>query len=539
MLKHHYARLFSQANLERYTLFFFIVTVVGMPISSFLMSLGSVGLAVLWLISGNWHYKIDNIKQNKTILPLIGIALITIVWVLFTDDYKAALREIKNDAMIIPFVLVVASIKITSRQVYIILNAFVIATIVSSLISLAVYFGIYTPIKQEVLNIRNISIFISHIRLGLMCVLSVVIIAFQLYRNFTQTKIWKRIVLILCALWLIYFVFLLQTATSWFVLFALFVATMIFYRKQFPQWLTISGLSLALLIVVVVITLFTKVYTDFYTIKDNNKTLPQTTSLGNKYYHDTTLNLLENGYYVHRYICQEELKSTWDSISLQPYNGYNKYGNSTKWTLIRFLTSKGYTKDREGVLKLTAGEIIAVEQGCASCIYLSSSNIYKRFYESIWEVDRYIKLNNPNNKSLCMRIEFMKAAVHIIKNNFWFGIGTGDIKAVSEKTYEELNSPLEDRYRKVYVHNQFIFHFASYGLVGFLIFMCCLFFPFVSLKHRHYIMVQYFILIIMSMLNENTLGTQAGMLLFIVPYTLLYCLSKQEEDLSDSLNRPF
>lgn len=518
MLKSLYFRIFTEKNIETLAVVLLIITAVGLPLSACLMSIGTVGLAVLWLVSGHFDYKIANLRTSRYLFPIAGLPIISLIWFINSTNFKYAFHDIniKHALLVLPIVL--GSIKLSIKQISLVLHLFVIATFVSSIASFAIYLGIYVP-EKPILNIRDITI-IPHIRFGLMCVLSVCITAYYIFKK--RRTIRKSIILLLgiLSLWLIYFTILLQTVTSWFVMFLLFCSYMINYRKKIKLWL--SGIFAFLIIVFVsaVLLFILKVNSDFYTIKNYDRPLNSTTQLGNAYVHDTTNFMTENGYYIYRFICKKELSSTWDSISSIPYGNTDKLGNPIGATLMRFLTSKGYTKDREGVLLLTSDEVNAIENGCGCCVFLEKSSFYKRVYEIIWEIDRYTKYNDPNGKSICMRMEFLKATFYLIKNNFWFGVGTGDFRDEFKNAYEAMNSSLSKEYRNLAICDQYLTFFVTFGIFGFLASVTCLILPFIMSERKSFLLISFFILIMASMISENTLDSQAGALLFVFFYSL-------------------
>lgn len=519
MLKLLYTRFFDTRNIEFWAIVLLCITAVGLPLSACFMSIGTIGLAVLFTISGHWDYKIKNLKKNIPMLLITGLPLISLLWFANTSNFKYALHDINIKHVLLVLPLAVGSVRLTRKQIFLILQVFVLATIISSLASLGIYLGIYVP-KKAILNIRDITI-IPHIRFGLMCVMSVCIIAYKLYEDFRNNHPIKNVVMVASALWLIYFTILLQTVTSWIVMFVLLCAYPIIYHKRLGKHAGIIYIAVVTTIIATSVLFVLKVHSDFHTIKDYGKPFDSVTLSGNPYTSDTTSTLIENGYYVNRFICKKELVQTWDSVSSIPYSGTDERGHSIGATVIRFLSSKGYTKDREGVLALTANEIKAIEHGCGSCVFLERSSAYKRVYEIIWEIDRYTKYGDPNGKSICMRIEFWKASRHIIKEHFWFGIGTGDFRDEFRTAYDEINSALSNDYRNLAICNQYLTFLISFGIFGFMASIFFLIVPFAKAKRRGFLLISFFILIMTSMISENTLDSQAGVLLFAFFYTLL------------------
>ena len=528
MLKLLYTRFFDTRNIEFLAIVLLCITAVGMPLSRFLMSFGTVGLAILFGISGHWDYKCANLKKSKFLWPLVFLFLLHIVWLFRANDISGAMNDINSKMPLIIFPLAIGSVRLTKKQIMFILHVFVVAVVISTLVSLLVYLGVYVP-QKPVDNIRRISIFISHIRLGLMCLMSICIILYIWFRNRKKLQIWHKMVFCATIVWLFYFVILIQTVTSWVAFFVVMVVALIVYRKNLKRWQKASiGVLFAGTFLFGALFVY-NVVSNFYKIRDTETELPKFTMQGNPYTHNLDSKVLENGHYVYRYLCVEELSNEWVKRSSTDLNSKNKSGFTNKHTLIRYLTSKGLPKDSCGFWQLSNAEIKSIEEGCACCIYNEKSSIYKRTYELIWEFDRYLKENDPNGKSVCMRIEFMKTGMHILKANLLFGVGTGDVKKSFAQAYEETNSPLKSEYRHM-AHNQYLTFAISLGLIGFVLAMAFMIAPLFMRKSTNFLLVAFCTICFVSMFDEDTLIRQLGSRMFAMMYSLALLLPTYDEE---------
>lgn len=524
MLKSLYTRIFTARNVEWFMLFLICITAVGMPLSRFLMSTGTTSVAIWWAISGNWRYKIDNLKENKFLWPIIAIFLLHVVWLIGADNAAEAIDDINVKLPLLFFPLAIGSLRFTSKQIIIMLQVFVIAVIISTLVSLGVYLEIYTPSKP-VNNIRDISIFVSHIRLGLMCLMSVGVIVYIWHKKAAEMKIWHKIVLGVTIIWLVYFIMLIQTATSWISAFVVITVLFVVYHKRLKKWQLYGSVVLLIALVTATVVFISGVYTDFHHIKDTETNLPEYTLKGNRYNHDAESPNIENGYYVNRYICNTELAAEWNKRSAIKIDSIDGHGQPIKHTIIRYLTSKGLPKDSCGVWQLTQADIDGIEEGATSCIYVENSHVYQRIYEVIWEFDHYQKYGDPNGKSVCMRVEFFKTGLHIAKQHLWFGVGTGDVVDAFAQAYKETDSPLESKYQH-YAHNQYLTFAIALGLVGLLLVLICMFAPFFLLRTTHFLLITFFTILFVSMFDEDSLTRQLGSIMFALMYSLTLVLAK-------------
>jgi hypothetical protein len=106
--------------------------------------------------------------------------------------------------------------------------------------------------------------------------------------------------------------------------------------------------------------------------------LEKHTALGNNYKHDTLSLGVEDGKYVGLYLSTNELRTAWNKRSSFDFDGNDQNEQLIKYTIIRFMTSKDYRKDAEGVNKLTDKEIKAIERGIANINYIQSPNLKTR-----------------------------------------------------------------------------------------------------------------------------------------------------------------
>jgi O-antigen ligase len=122
-----------------------------------------------------------------------------------------------------------------------------------------------------------------------------------------------------------------------------------------------------------------------------------------------------------------------------------------------------------------------------------------------------------------MRWEFWKAGINILKKHWLLGVGTGDVAHAFSKSYDEIKSELNPEYR-LRAHNQYLTFAVALGMLGFI---PILYFFFLWIKirpkaqNRNYLAWVFLIISFLSMINEDTLETQAGVS-FIVYFACLF-----------------
>jgi hypothetical protein len=230
--------------------------------------------------------------------------------------------------------------------------------------------------------------------------------------------------------------------------------------------------------------------------------------------------MLENGYHVGLYLCIPELSEAWKKVSNMDFNGPDRKGQELKYTLVRYLTSLGLRKDAYGVSQLKPEDVRLIEDGMANCIYRQPKRFSVRIYETIWEFDQYRKGANPSGHSVTQRIEYLKTGWAIFRDQPVFGVGTGDTKMAFDGKYVEMNSRIDPAWRKR-AHNQFLTFLVAHGIIGFVLILSAIVVPVITEKRRSTVFILMFLVVaLLSMLNEDTLETQAGVAFF----AFFYCL---------------
>ncbi|MGE4287805.1 MAG: O-antigen ligase family protein [Salinivirgaceae bacterium] len=502
---------------------------VGLPLSPFLVGASQFFLLLSWFIEGDFKNKWLRLKSNRALHAFLILPLLHFLWLFNTSDYTYALHDIKIKLPLLVFPLLLGTAKpITKKELDLILAVFILAVFSGTMVTMSILTGIY---PYNYTDIREASIFISHIRFGLMIVFVLVVLGKFIAEALHLNK--KNMALALSALfiWMLFFLIILQSVTSWVILFFLVFFLFFFYYKQITKaYLKIAGWLVLIMLVVGTSTLLGVLIYNFYfkkTIAFNE--LPNKTPRGNLYLNDTTTRTKENGHYVRVLISYKELGQTWPSLSQIPFNGKDANGYSIWATMIRYLTSKGLPKDQDGLMALEPEDIRMIEKGYASCVYRSKFIPYIKAYSILWELDRYFKSGDANNKSVAQRIEYLKAAGHLISKHFWFGVGTGDLNKDYKKAFAEIDTRLhpENQHR---AHNQYLTFFVAFGLFGFMLSLSSMFFPLIWHGNKHNLMLISFIFItFLSMINEDTLETQAGVSFYIFFYTLLLFSSSNKK----------
>lgn len=479
-----------------------------------------------WLLELDFKRKWMELKENKSILIFTGIFFVHLVWLINTSNYKYAFHDLGNKAILVLFPIIIGTSKeINRQQLKTILVWFSTAVVFSSCISTLILFEF---IDYPIQSIRDISPFMSHIRLSLLINIAIFSLGYLLFYEQVKKSRFEIFTFAVFIIWLIVFLYLLKSYTGIFVFFiTLFVVLGVVSFKIgdiVPKLFLQVSLITIFLLIASYITHSVSKYLTTETIDIEN--LDKYTKSGNEYDQPFNVDQIENGNYVWIYVCQKELKKEWNELSLLSYDEKDKKGQDVKYTLIRYLTSKGYRKDSVGFSKLSIHDIHNIEHGMANYIFEDKFAIYPKIYDAIWQIDVYRKGYNPAGNSITSRAEFVKTAFGIIKKNFWFGVGTGDVRDSFNKQYEinESQLPMRNRLR---AHNQYVTFFLTFGFIGFILVLFSMFYPLFKFKaFNNYLFLVFFLIALLSFIDEDTLETQIGVTFFSYFYSLFLFGSK-------------
>lgn len=481
-----------------------------MPLSRFGLSVAQFSMLGIWLLDGRLLAKARLLFSDKAALALVSFYLLHVAGLFYTSDFEYALKDLRVKLPLLFLPVVFATFPpLDKTRTRVLLLVFMAAVLLASLVSLWIY------LFSEFNDFRDLSPFISHIRLSLNACLALFFAGYFLYSNPALNSL-KAIGLIAFMAWMILFLIMIESITGLIivlvVLYGLLLAGLFMFRHK--AWKFVS------LFLLIAIPLYTTIYLN-NTVKDfihphknDLSNLEVLTPGGQAYQHDTVQQPVECGSYVGLYVCEPELRSAWNAISTFDFDGYDEKEQHLKYTLIRYLNSKDLRKDSLGVASLESQDIRNVEMGIANFYYTRPLNINSRLYKLLWEYQINRLNGNPGGHSMSQRFEFWRVSLHIIRDNLFFGVGTGDIKQAYAAKYVQLNSELEPRFRHR-AHNQFLAIFVTFGILGLLWFVFSLVYPgIVKRKLTSYRYFVFWVTMIISMLVEDTLETQMGVTLY-------------------------
>lgn len=490
----------------------------GMMMGGIPTSIPMIILMANWLLEGEFKQKWVKLKASRIFWVLVSVFFIHCIGLIYTQNFKDGLRDIQVKLPIFLIPLIFFSVNLpTIRELNIMLYSFILGTFIDT-----AWCIVYSFFINHTETLRETSRFMSHIRLGLFINMAICC-CFYFFKH--QKTIFKKILFLCLATYFITTLLVMGLASGLFHLLILSIAFCLLIILKQQLKLKLIALSLLLGCIFLFVNYVAKVYkSQFYTHNTINKS---------KEFSEPVNTQMENGNLVFTTVNNTELKQQWqkhfpaDSFNFQPsFHNINRY-----YVILRYLASKNLSKDSAGMTKLSGKDLIHIKNNITNYLYPDWGFLHKRIYELVNEYDELKHGRHVNGHSLTMRFYFWKASLNIIKENLFFGVGTGDVQQQLNETYIKTKSPLSAQWYKR-PHNQFITITVALGFTGLLIFIFNLLYPLIKLKkHLHVLYFPFFILLISSFFYEDTIESQAGVSFYVVFNTvfLSYAASKKQQ----------
>jgi hypothetical protein len=487
------------------------ILIVGITLSNVLMSIGAIWIISNWLIEGDFKKKWERLKSRRSLWFVLFIFFFGLLSILWSDNAEYWFRDGRMKLPLLAIPLSMATSELLERKHFHFLLFVFFGMLTYT--SLWNYLHFIDP-ENQATDIREMSRFISHVRLSTLLVIGIFSAIYCVVQN-----VGNRIILSLLIPWFLFYLYKSQVLNGYLLLSIISVFSMVYALKSISniRYRLIAGFVFASGLVVAS-ALFLQLLSSFNGIeKIDRETLPEKTINGNYYYHNFENKRTENGNYIWINMCQKELEAEWNRRSKIAYDSLNKKGYPLYGTLMRYMTSKGLKKDSVGVWSLTPEEIELIEEGCNSVVV--EDGFKARLQAFMYDYETYLTGGDPNGHSIMQRMEHLKTAMLILKEEWIFGVGTGDLNDIFQKTYADTGSRLlpENRWR---AHNQFLSIWISLGLIGFIVFVLMLIWPLLEHERRDYFLLIITLTLFFTSLFQDVLETQAGITIFALFYSL-------------------
>ncbi len=505
-------------NIRHYLFYLgIILTIIGLPFSRAMLSIGQVTMAVVFLFDINLITKLKSFVKNKAALSFVSFYLLLWFGLLYSTDIDYALFDLRTKLPLLIFPLVFATEKPLKYKEYRFFLLIFVATVIASIST-----SLWIYINKDLTDYRDAFPFVSHIRISLEVIISIGILIYFTFFDNKGIPRWLKVIFSLVVLFLLWVSVILELMTAIVILLITFLISFVYLllRNKNKPWMKVFAIGSSLFLLLISIWLY-NVVNDYRTVPnfDINK-LEKYSKLGNKYEHKPFAYQIENGNYIGIYTQWEEMRAAWNKRSKFDFDGKDKRNQDICFTLQRYLNSKHLRKDVEGVESLTNEDVENVEKGIANCEYAKKFSFKKRIYKVLWEYGMYQHGDNASGHTLIQRIELWKTAYNIFVDKPFFGVGTGDIPNAFEQKFAENNSPLlGSRLRS---HNEFLSVLVTLGIFGLLVFLLSIFYPIFYLGLWNNQLLFWFICFLsISMIWEDTIETQVGVSIFAFFYSFI------------------
>ncbi|MBS1637681.1 MAG: O-antigen ligase family protein [Bacteroidetes bacterium] len=464
-----------------------------------------------WLLEGRFREKWQLLKNNRIFWALSLLFILHAVGMLYTSNAAQGIKDLRNKLPLEALPLVFFSTKaISAEEFRLLFGFFLLSVFVSSVCCFIVYLG-YT--KKVIHDVRDASVFMSHIRFSLFIAFAIMCAAYFFTKESKQIK-W---ILGLLIAWLLFYLYKLEMATGFVCLCITVCVLVLVYSYRHANRFVSLGILLSLAAVLVFAGTMLYRSSSYFTsnpASPANRLLKRTYN-GNPYLQDTLFGLAENGNLITININDNELRKDWNTRSRISYDSCDSKKNVLRYTILRYLASKGFTRDSVGLSHLTNNDIHNIELGVTNYKYPITSGIEARWRELVWEYNNQKRGKNPSGHTFAMRIEFWRTALYIVGKHPLIGVGTGDVQDAFNAAYVETGTALDANWR-LRNHNQYLAIAVAFGLTGLLLFLFYLTYPaFVLRKYVHVLYWPFFIISLLSFVTEDTLETQSGVTFFI------------------------
>ena len=450
--------------------------------------------------------RFNDFIHNKVAVVMVSMYVMHFIGLIYTSDFQYAFKDLRIKLPLLVFPLILSSMKPLNRKQFdTVLWFFISSVFFVTILGAIKYF------RRDFVDVRELSVFVSHIRVSLCVVLSIFVLGYYFVKR--NYNIIVKFIIVFLIIWFLWQIMIMESFIGILIIASLCLVLAIgLIFKNRNRIVKISA-AVVLVVLALIAVRFPVKFIKEYRTPDKIvvEQLDTHTKLGNPYVFDTIHYDVEDARYVGLYLSKEEMIEAWNKRSVKIIN---EECDENYHTLVRYLTSKDLRKDAEGVSLLTDADVRNIENGIANYNYIENPGVKTRIMKIMIAYDKYNKDGDANGSSVFQRIEYIKASLNIIKENMAFGVGVGDIADAFDNYYEETNSKLLPEYR-FRSHNQYLAITVAFGIVGLIWFLFSMSYPFLADKrNRNYLYTVFLFIMVLSMLTEDTLETQIGVTLF-------------------------
>lgn len=451
--------------------------IIGVVCSKFLMSMGLLlGVANL-VLEGNFRSYFQRLKDNPLILLLLVFYAAHLLGLTWSSNWTYGLDDIRKKTSLLLIPLIVGAHPIpTPPRLTRLVHYFILTLVITAFIN-AVAYQFFSE-SLHLIDIRDMSLFGSHIRYGILIGIGLAFCLEQIYKGSKYRNLFA-----LASLLFIIYTFYSQVLSGIISVGIVLVGllTFIMYIKRL-YWILVFSY-------VLVIGSFVGLF--YYLSFPVNYPVP----------------------------CRErydEMEAAWNKRSSLNYDSLDLRNQPVSSTLERYLSSKALCATEVGVKQLSTEDIQFIEKGYAD-VHETYGGMQARLLDIRYQLHH---ASNPSGHSILERLEYWKNAWALIENHWMLGVGTGDVDDAMQAMYDQRNSPLTKE-RRLRAHNSYLTYFLTFGILGILFFVYFqLKFILQQVKWKQWVGLLFGCIVLVTFLFEDTLESQMGITLFAFFYSL-------------------
>jgi O-antigen ligase len=438
-----------------------------MVCSKFLMSMGLLLGSLNLLLEADFKTYYRRLKENRLVHLLLLFYLLFWLSLFWSDNWREGLDQLRRFTSLLLIPIIIAARPLPRAQKIDGLWSFFLgALLLTSLVNSISYH--FFAEQLHLVDIRQMSLFGSHIRFGILIGLG---LSFTLFR--IQQQKWY----VVLALWFIFYTLDSQVLSGVLTVVIVLMGHAIFFLLQRKKWAWVLGLGSISLIL-----LFALVYYLAQPIETRETCPPNPV----------------------------QMAQAWQQRSTLPFEGQDLRGQQLASTIERFVLSKNGCASAYGVAALSREEIRWIELGFAD-IREAQGGLSARLFGLRYQLHHS---NNPNDHSLLERFEYWRNATSIIADHWLLGVGIGDLTDQMQSRYEERGSQLRPD-RRLRPHNYYLTTWLNLGLLGVSLFVVLLLlFVKRQLQYRQVQGILIGLTFILTLFIEDGLETQMGLTIF-------------------------
>lgn len=201
---HHYLHLTALSIL-----------MVGLSLSNVLMSIGSIWIIANWLIEMDFKTKWNRLKKNKTLIAILLFLFWSALSLFWSADWSYAAHDLKIKLPLLAIPLVIGTTESPNRKE----NQFLLFLFLGVLLFTTSWNYIRFN-RMPFINIREMSFFISHVRLSILIVIAVFLGGYA-----ASKKLIKWWIYLPLALWFVFYLYKSQTLSGYLIFASVAVVT--------------------------------------------------------------------------------------------------------------------------------------------------------------------------------------------------------------------------------------------------------------------------------------------------------------------------